>query len=141
MGKDLLNRQPPAKYAGTIFRWKLVLPVLALILGLLLFIPRNAARTLAERTRRELKAQGFKVDLDEFHLETSDRRSAFDALSRIGGGFRSILPNNDFDLLRPVTPTSAPVLWKQDPLWSENSTDNWGKIRIELERCGPDLEA
>ena len=141
MGKDLLNPLASAKRTGVIFKWKLVLPVLALILGLVLFVPRNAARTLAERTRRELKAQGFKVDLDEFHLETSNRNSAFDALSRIGGGFRSILPNNDFDLLRPLTPTSALVLWKQDPLWSENSTDNWARIRIELERCGPDLDA
>jgi len=50
-------------------RVKLTLVVLAVAAAVVwLLLPNNKARIAAEKTRRSLRAEGFKVDLSEFDL-------------------------------------------------------------------------
>ncbi|HXF09389.1 MAG TPA: hypothetical protein VN625_01300, partial [Desulfuromonadaceae bacterium] len=52
-------------------RWKIVIPLLEAGLAIAIFAPRDKARALAQATRQELRAQGFKLDLEEFNLAAS----------------------------------------------------------------------
>jgi hypothetical protein len=123
-------------------RWKVVLPLLAAGLAIAIFAPRDKARALAQATRQELRAQGFKLDLDEFNLAASATvRSNGQNPILTGRQVRGGPPYRDFDLMRPVTKTSALVLWNEDKLWSDSAEDSWPTVQNELDLQQISLDA
>jgi hypothetical protein len=106
-----------------------------------IFAPRNKPRALAEATRRELRLQGFKVDVAEFDLAVpATSRPRLETLALAGKQFRPLLPNRDYGLMRPVTETSASVLWKERAVAGETSEDFWPALESDMELQGPALD-
>jgi hypothetical protein len=54
-------------------RWKIAVGIVALVVigAVLMVTSSNPARRSAEKTRRELRQQGFKTDLSDFDFSTS----------------------------------------------------------------------
>jgi hypothetical protein len=132
------NSQNPAPKRP---RWKIVLPLLVAGVGLALWTTRNPSRALAEKTRHELRSQGFKLDLAQFDFSVPGGfHPHIESPQRAPIQFRSRLPNRDYGLMRPVNKTAAMVLWKEDKLWSDRSEDLWPEIQDDLEQQNPILD-
>src|SRR5258705_9551049 len=118
--------------------WKVALPLMIAAVAVFLFGPFSKARALSQKTRQELRRHGFKVDLDQFDLSIPPAsRSNAENVVLAGKRFRPLLPNRDYDVMRPVTKTSALVLWKEDKLWSDAAEDSWPGVQRDLQTQGP----
>jgi hypothetical protein len=119
-------------------RWIITLAVLALAIGaaaFMLFSPNPAQRAL-ERTRRELRQQGFKIDLSEFDLSASgDLRARATALTntdRITPGRtqedynrQMLLRQGSPNLMEAVGSNAVIVVWKREKLVPDLSANPW----------------
>jgi hypothetical protein len=119
-------------------RWIITLAVLALAIGafaLVLFSPNPAQRAL-ERTRRELRQQGFKIDLSEFDLSApGDLRARAAALTnadRITQGRtqenynrQMLLRQGSPNLMEAVGSNAVIVVWKREKLVPDLSANPW----------------
>lgn len=89
------------------------LAVIAILLWLLL--PHNKARLAAERTRRSLREQGFKIDLSQFDLSMpSGLGTNNEMLMDAADASRNIVALRGLDLMRPISSNTAMVTWSQD---------------------------
>ncbi|MGA3179718.1 MAG: hypothetical protein ABSF38_05180 [Verrucomicrobiota bacterium] len=87
------------------------------ICAVIFFRPGHAAQNALEETCRELRQEGFKIDLAEFHLSASrgylERADALLAANRsLTGALRS--PGEYPNLMNPVGETLALVVWNRD---------------------------
>src|ERR1019366_8778897 len=119
-------------------RWIITLAVLALAIGaaaFLLFSPNPAQRAL-ERTRRELRQQGFKIDLSEFDLSASgDLRARAAALTNADltalprtsedSGRQLVLRQGNPNLMEAVGSSAAIVVWKREKLAPDSRANPW----------------
>ena len=116
-------------------RIKLVLVFIAVI-GLLiwLFLPNNKARVAAEKTRQALRADGFKVDLEEFDLSMPSALVANnETLMSTVDASRNMFSLRRLDLMRPMTSNSAMVTWKQENPAIDFIDDHfWSDLRKTL---------
>ena len=110
-------------------RWIIALVLLTLGIGAAVFPfvrPSKAQREL-EKTRRELRQQGFKTDLAEFDLSASAeqiRRSsaltnADSAAPAHGGKFyarHTLFADENLNLMKAAAADAAVVVWKQEKL-------------------------
>src|ERR1051326_6641436 len=124
-------------------RWKItwVLVALAAIWAVWVSSTPNRAQRELEATRRELRKQGFKLDLAEFNLATSPevrRRMAmlgpttwaqFTNQAR-PGPIRLNVPS----MMAPAATNAALVVWKLEKLerYPAASADGWPELRETL---------
>jgi HEAT repeats len=81
----------------------------------------NAAQTSLQKTRLELRAQGFKTDLTNFDLSTSpDSRAREAILKAAGANHNSGRPTEYPDLMEPTASNRAVVVWGQGSLSRQN---------------------
>ena len=143
-------------------RWIITLPVLALAIGaaaFLLFSPNPSQRAL-EQTRRELRQQGFKIDLSEFDLSAlGDSRARAAVLTngdltlartREEVDRYNVLRGGDPNLMEAVGSNAAIVVWKREKLvpdlrakpWQTSLGDDlWPALREVLEENRAKLDA
>ena len=135
-------------------RWKIVIGIVLLILGLSAFdsLTQSAARQAVAETRQVLREQGFKTDLAEFDFSTSpelQRREAaltnasfsWSNPSRQNREFYSFHQQQPFELMSPVTPESAAVVWQQSQLQGESGEDLWLESRALFQNQKEVLDA
>jgi hypothetical protein len=110
-------------------RWIIALVLLTLGVGLAVFPfvwPDKVLREL-EKTRRELRQQGFKIDLAEFDLAASAEQiwrasaptNAGQAAPAHGGEFcarNTLFDDESLNLMKAAGPDAAVVVWKQEKL-------------------------
>ena len=115
-------------------RIKLALVAVAVIAVLVWqFLPNNKARVAAERTRDALRAEGFKVDLQEFDLSTPAALGGNnEILINAGDASRNMFSLRRLDLMRPMTSNSAMVSWNQEKPAGELIDDFWPDLRRAL---------
>lgn len=107
--------------------------------------PGDIQQQLAE-TRRQLREQGFKTDLADFHLAADpDERARESALTFFGPYVQPTSVMDRLDLLPPLPDGSAVVLWKQS-FWKQNLTSGeddvvWADVHDSLDEYGPQLDA
>jgi len=134
-------------------RWKITLALLGLIAlcgGLLLSRGNRAQRELGA-TRRSLRDQGFKLDLQEFNLALSpelSRRAALMAATtraaltnRGGARLPSPLVRDAPSLQTPVGTNAAIVVWKLEKLKGSRSPDLWPELRDTFATNASGLDA
>ncbi len=108
--------------------------LLAAVIAAWVFIPSNKARRAAERTRRDLRAQGFKLDLIEFDFtNTAEQRDRARVILQAGRVSVGLLPMRDLDLARPTATNAAIVLHDQPTFLSNFSTDGWSTLTEMLD--------
>jgi hypothetical protein len=135
-------------------RWIITLGVLALAAGaaLLLLLSANPAQRALDKTRRELRGQGFKIDLSEFDLSASGellaRAAALTnadltslARSREESIRQMVLRQESPNLMEAVGADAAIVVWKREKLapdlrvypWEPSQGDDlWPALREVL---------
>ena len=119
-------------------RWKIVIGIVLLILGLSAFdsLTQSAARQAVAETRQALREQGFKTDLAEFDFSTTPElrrreqaltNASSDGMMRKPEDYarHSLLLQAEPNLMESVTSESALVVWKQERLESLNGEDFW----------------
>jgi len=96
-----------------------------------------------EQTRRALKQQGFKVDLAEFDLSTSqetrNRVAPLTAFQRMGRPFTP--RGNDIQLMEPAGSNMAIVVWKEAKLKTQSDEDLWPTLRERIDEERDQLDA
>jgi hypothetical protein len=78
----------------------------------------NSAQTALEQTRRELRQQGFKIDLADFNFSTSPEIRARAAALTTAGLFG--LRDGSIKLMTGVSSNSAVVLWRDSTTEPDN---------------------
>jgi hypothetical protein len=116
-------------------RRKVILAAVALslvVVGLLL-VPNHRARRTVERTRAELRRQGFKLEFGELDLTaTPELRARATALLDAGqGGVPG--PLRELDLMKPDGRDSAFVAWSEEFSPSPAQPNPWPQIRTLLD--------
>jgi len=129
--------------------WARVVVVLVALstIAIVLFFPNHRARDEAERTRRSLRQQGFKVDLNEFDLSMpSGLGSNNELLMLAADASRNMFSRGMFsfrrlDLMKPVSSNSAVVLSRQDNP-EDGIIDNyfWPELRKTVTDYGSMLD-
>jgi hypothetical protein len=130
-------------------RWAILgsVALFGVICALLLVPSDSSERKAVEKTRRELREQGFKTDLGDFDFSTSPemrvRTAALtNALFR-GGGYRGpeIISEN-LTSLKAVGPNSSLIIWKEDKIGEEflNAPQHPGEDiwKILRQKCDED---
>ena len=107
-------------------RWAIFagVAVFGALCGLLLLPTDSAERKALEKTRRELRQQGFKIDLSEFDFSVSpESRARATALTNAVLGNpqygRPLPVSEPLASLRPVGSNAALVVWREDNLEDE----------------------
>jgi hypothetical protein len=111
-------------------RWKLTVGMMVLVAGWAVWhsISVSNVKRRLEKTRTELRAQGFRVDYADFELSTSaDVRSRAQALSKAGE--RQLGTRVELLSASIGYSNSAVVFWKQQPLVAQLSSNVWGEAR------------
>jgi hypothetical protein len=125
-------------------RWvRIVLALLALIAAALwLLLPNNKARRAVEETRRNLRAQGFKLDLSEFDLSApAELRANNETLMLSADASRNVFSVRRLDLMHPVNSNSAIVTWnQQNPVTGIIDDYFWPDLRKSLAERGGELD-
>jgi hypothetical protein len=108
---------------------------LVVIGAVLMFTSSNPARRSAEKTRLELRQQGFKTDLSDFNFSTSpELRQREQTITNATFGWntkgndyqrRSLLNQESPDLMNSITSDAALVVWRQARLPSRDGHDLW----------------
>src|ERR1044071_68744 len=124
-------------------RWK-VMVVLAAAGGLCAFLlwrSGDRERKVMEETRRALRQQGFKTDLGEFDLSAdAEIRARTAALTFAGPRLqRPPIPEGDLELMEPVGPNSARVIWQGSKLASYSGEDVWPALRESFNEIRTEL--
>ena len=117
-------------------RVRIVLVVLVLTgVAVWFLFPNNKARSAAERTRRNLRQEGFKLDLTEFDLPAPVGIGANnELLTLIGDTLRNNFSIRRLDIMRPVGSNSAMVLWTQEtPVNDPGNGSFWPQLRQEMD--------
>ena len=110
-------------------RWKIALVLVVLVIGgaVLLFLWPDSAQTALEETRRDLRQQGFKIDLAEFDFSVSAEQSAratvltnADQVAPAHSGKSyargTLLSDESLNLMKAAGADTAIVVWKQEKL-------------------------
>jgi hypothetical protein len=124
-------------------RVRVVLVLLALTGAVLWFLlPQNEARHAAERIRRSLRQEGFKVDFSELDLSMPDGLGANnETLMLAADASRNVFSLRRLDLLRPVNSNSAMVIWRQDnPVVDVIDDHFWPELRQSYAERGAYLD-
>lgn len=141
--------------------WKLAigLAALAALAAVILFRPDHSAQLAVEKTRNELRRDGFKIDLAEFNFATPEESRAREA-ALTNAQLMAPLPLHDtksaprraFSQSPPALMTSvgadgALVLWKQETLHERGTFEvgpgdySWPMLREMLEEGRERLDA
>jgi hypothetical protein len=127
--------------------------LVGVICALLLLPSTSSERRAVEKTRRELRQQGFKIDLSEFNFLTSPemrvRATALtNAVSRPYGYGQPEIISQNFTSLKAVGPNSALVIWKEDKLGDDflnspqySGQDIWQVLRKKCDEDRAPLDA
>ncbi|NOS71288.1 MAG: hypothetical protein HOP33_15315 [Verrucomicrobia bacterium] len=112
---------------------------LVVIGAVLIFTSGNPARRSAEKTRRELRQQGFKTDLSDFNFSTSpELLQREQAITNATFGWntwgndyqrRSFLNQESPDLMNAIASDAALVVWRQARLPGREGQDLWPQFR------------
>src|SRR2546425_474814 len=124
-------------------RWRLLVGILGLtIIGIVLFFRLgDKAKLAADQTRRALRQQGFKLEMEEFHLTTSSELRARAAALTAAGITLNGLPGSPsaslswqatLDRLKPIGTNSALVIWKEVKWGTRFTEDLWPELRAGL---------
>ena len=112
------------------------LAALALLLGILCWNSGTRAQRDLDRTRRALRAQGFRIDLKEFNLalppELSRRAALLAPTTRaeLTNRARPYLAAPDTAMFpTPAGKDAALVLWRANKLKTYRSDDLWSELR------------
>jgi len=111
-----------------------VLVVLAGIFVVTVVMSSSGARGEVEKTRQELKRQGFKTDLAEFDFRVPANEQGFQmSLERLESG-RLIQqePLGEFPLMQSAGPDSAIVIWKEDSVLTRQANYSWPDFSYAL---------
>jgi hypothetical protein len=109
-------------------RWKVCLLLAAATVALIVIWavhlqrPDQRAQAAVEQTRQMLRAQGFKLDMDEFDFATSEeaRRNA----GFLVGAAQQLAPlSMHIPLFLPAGSNAAGVVWKEETLPAERHPD------------------
>lgn len=119
--------------------WKIILIIL-LVVGLFgaiqsLWFTAGKGDMLAalEKTRQELRRQGFKVDLSEFNFSTSTAdQSRAAAITFHNAMSHSSQPDEPIIFLPTAGDDSALVIWRQDWVKTGSESTDWAKVRAAL---------
>ena len=114
--------------------------VVGAICALFVAHPVVSAQKQVQRTRQNLRRQGFKTDLSDFDFSTSfELRSREAILKAAASPFRSGPARDDQNLMETVGAASVIVVWKQDslkrasPSWPDNNDVlPWEEFRAML---------
>lgn len=119
-------------------RWIIIVWLIAVVAGgaAFLFFSRDPVQTALEETRRDLRQQGFKVDLAEFDLSASAelraRASALTNADLTRNAFRgpdparrAALMQERLGLIPTVGSNAALVVWKQEKPPAQSGLDPW----------------
>ncbi|PYK57486.1 MAG: hypothetical protein DME21_17180, partial [Verrucomicrobia bacterium] len=119
-------------------RWKITTGLAAggVLCAFLLLRSDSSEQKALEKTRRDLRRLGFKIDLTEFNFPTSDELRARAAALTNATSFtvprnvndfnrRSALLQNMPDLMAAVGSDVALVIWKQDKLPDHSGENLW----------------
>ena len=107
-------------------RWKIVVGLAALGVGALwLYSASHNPQRNLEQTRDSLRRQGFKLDRSEFTLSTSPEMRARATVLSNAIGPRSVWLSMRGDIVSASRTRSnaAPVIWKEQSLVTESSTN------------------
>jgi hypothetical protein len=128
--KSGLSRHPLLRCSNAVNRRRVILIIIVVwAVAAWLLIPNHKARNRAERTRRELREQGFKLEFSELDLLTSPEiQTRANALLDFGPPMML----RGLDLMKPEGRDSAMVAWTEDPLPTDTVTNLWPELRDEL---------
>lgn len=128
--------------------WIIALVLLALGIGgaVFPFVWPDRAQTALKETRRELRQQGFKIDLAEFDFSASAdqirRASALtnaDSVAPTHSGkfyaLNTLLSDESLNLMKAAGADTAVVVWRQEKLGAYSGGDPW----MEQSLAGQDL--
>jgi len=116
-------------------RWKIAVGLAALGVGALwLYSASHNPQRNLEQTRDSLRRQGFKLDRSEFTLSTSPEMRARATVLSNAIGPRSVWLSMRGDIVSASRTRSnaAPVIWKEQSLVTESSTNAWPELRSSL---------
>ncbi len=110
-------------------------------------IEAQALQKTLRDTRRELRGQGFKIDVSEFNFSTSpEARTRAAALTAVFSKPRSVQPPG-IDLMQAEGSNSALVVWKESklstqphPMWFVRTDVSWAELRRSVYGYGPALD-
>lgn len=94
-----------------------------------------------ETTRRLVRQQGFKTDLEEFNLSTSPETQ--NRVAPLMGNMsltRKMLAEH-LDLMAPVGSNTALVMWRLEKLPSLSGEDGWPALRESLEESRSEIDS
>src|SRR5258705_154006 len=106
-------------------------------------IPSTRARRAAEQMRQTLRAEGFKLELNQFALSGShEQRLKADVLLHAGHSCAGILPMGFLDLLRPTATNAGIVLHTQArfPVNGGVALDWWPTLATLLDNAASSLD-
>jgi hypothetical protein len=113
--------------------WKITLGVAApgIICAVWLLSAGDQARRSLEQTRNSLRQQGFRLDIGDFELTTSPEMRARASVLTSAVDPRSVWLGMRGDILLTSGPRSntAPVLWQEQCLATQSSTNLWPELR------------
>jgi hypothetical protein len=126
-------------------RWVIatVLLTLAIVGVVLLLLWPDSAQTALQQTRRELRQQGFKIDLAEFDFSASAEQTARAAALTNAGATtgpyrgndptrRAVLAEERLNLMQVAGSNAAQVVWRQLKLPARSGPYPWlGRPEIE----------
>jgi hypothetical protein len=124
-------------------RQKIVVVVVLVLAaaGLLLLVPNHRAQRAVERTKSELRRQGFKLEFSELDLAAPpELRVRASALLEVGQG-GTPGPLRELDPMKPGGGDTAIVAWSQESLPGENQRDIWQASRALLDERREALDA
>ena len=102
---------------------------------------KNNFEKALEKTRQDLRQQGFKTDLAQFDFSiTTEFRNREAALTFFSTTVHPSQPAEQVRLAQPVGDDSALVIWKQDWLKTESEPLDWAQLRESLAGISPLLD-
>ena len=101
--------------------------LLAGIYAVVIVISAGNAQSSVEKTKEELRKQGFKTDLAEFDFSVPANELGFANCVERMASPRTALPQRflPVSLMRRAGPDSAIVTWKEDSVVAENEVFTW----------------
>ena len=112
--------------------WKIAIGVslISIVAAIRLFSSNNRAQVAAEKTRRDLQREGFKVDFSEWNFTASPEARARAAdITLAAEACRSFWRRDMFMLMRPVATNAAIPVFQQEHVTTEFGTDFWSDLR------------
>ena len=121
-------------------RGLILISIVVLAVAGWLLVPNNRARNRAERTRRELREQGFKLEFTEFDLATTaEVRARANSLLEVGPAGGPMLLR-ELDPMKPHGADSATIASSQEIIPTESLTNLWPVLREDLDSRSKTLD-